>query len=64
MVEELTYFCEKEVWMLEDLHTMKSIADHVFVRARWVLCNKGDVESPDMRARLVACEVNKSEARI
>ena len=34
MVEELTYFCEKEVWMLEDLHTIKSIADDVFVQSR------------------------------
>ena len=45
--------------MLEDLHTMKSIADHVSVWSRVVLCNKGDVDSPDMHARLVACEVNK-----
>lgn len=32
IVEELTYFSEKEVWMLEDLDTMKNIAEHVFVR--------------------------------
>ena len=34
---------------------------HVFVRSRWVLCNKGDHKSPDMRARLVACEVNRGD---
>ena len=34
MVEELTYFCEKEVWMLEDLHDIKSISDDVFVQSR------------------------------
>ena len=28
------------------------------VRTRWVLCNKGDDIEPDVRARLVACEVN------
>ena len=33
------------------------------IRTRWVVCNKGDTSSPDIRARLVACEVNtyKSE---
>ena len=61
IVEELTYFSEKEVWMLEDLDKMKNIAEHVFVRSRWVLCNKGDIDEPDMRARLVACEVNKGQ---
>ena len=45
--------------MIEDVNTMKSISDHVFVNSRWVLCNKGDESEPDMRARLVACEVNK-----
>ena len=64
IVDELTYFCEKEVWMLEDLDTMKNIAEHVFVRSRWVLSNKGDIDEPDMRARLVACEVNKRGRRI
>ena len=37
--------------MLEDLHTMKAISDHIFVRSRWVLSNKGDEDDPDMRAR-------------
>ena len=38
---------------------MLGIMDHVFVRSRWVMCSKGDHVEPDMRARLVACEVNK-----
>ena len=38
---------------------MAAIPDYVLVRCRWVLCNKGDSESPDVRARLVATEVNK-----
>lgn len=29
------------------------------MRCRWVLCNKGDSVNPDVRARLVATEVNK-----
>lgn len=33
--------------------------DYILVRCRWVLCNKGDAEAPDVRARLVATEVNK-----
>ena len=59
MMEELTDFSEKEVWMLEDLDTIKDIAEHVNVRSIWALSNKGDIDQQDMRARLVACEVNK-----
>ena len=47
--------------MLEDSSTMHMIPGHVLVRSRWVLCNKGDQENPDMRARLVACEVNHGQ---
>ena len=28
---------------------------------RWVLCNKGDEASPDVRARLVACEIARDK---
>ena len=28
---------------------------------RWVLCNKGDLKEPDVRARLVTCEVAKDQ---
>ena len=49
--------------MLEDLHTMKINSEHVYVRSRWVLSNKGDIDEPDMRARLVACEVNKGQTK-
>ena len=31
------------------------------VRSRWVLCNQGDNRTPDIRARLVACEINKGD---
>ena len=40
---------------------MKTIPDHVLVRSRWVLCNKGDSDQPDVRARLVSCELNNGE---
>ena len=60
LVEELNFFNEKRIWELEDLRVAKSVANAVHVRTRWVLCNKGDAVNPDMRARLVACEVNKT----
>ena len=33
-----------------------------FVRMRWALCSKGYLEEPDVRARLVACEVAKDKS--
>ena len=60
IVEELIFFNEKQIWQLEDLSKVKQIVDAIHVRTRWVLCNKGDADNPDMRARLVACEVNKT----
>ena len=58
--EELDYFNSK-VWQIEQKSEMLKKKDYVFVRSRWVLCNKGDNKVPDMRARLVACEVNKGD---
>ena len=55
--EELTYFNDR-VWQITDLKTAEGYPDAKVVRCRWVLCNKGDATSPDVRARLVACEVN------
>ena len=60
LVEELNFYNEKRIWELADLRQAKAVADVVHVRTRWVLCNKGDNATPDMRARLVACEVNKT----
>ena len=54
--EELTYFTDK-VWHITDLKTAEGYKDSKIVRCRWVLCNKGDSVTPDVRARLVACEV-------
>ena len=58
IIDELDYFNE-HVWMIEDKAKMLGVPDHIFVRSRWVMCNKGDSTDPDMRARLVACEVNR-----
>ena len=58
--DELDYFNSK-VWEICTTEEMKSIPDYILVRSRWVLCNKGDSSSPDVRARLVSCELNNGE---
>ena len=58
IMEELNYLNDV-VWDVETKTSMTAVLDHIFVRSRWVLCNKGDADSPDIRARLVACELNK-----
>ena len=56
MIDELTYF-NQHVW--KGVDAAKVRADHLDpIRTRWVICNKGDAEHPEIRARLVACEVN------
>ena len=57
IIEELDYF-NSRVWEVTDAKNMKNFSDSKLVRCRWVLCNKGDAQQPDVRARLVACEVN------
>ena len=57
MEDELNYFNEK-VWKITTTEKMKELDDWILTRSRWVLCNKGDSEAPDVRARLVACELN------
>ena len=56
--EELNYFNSK-VWQIELRSEAEQNTEAVFVSSRWVLCNKGDNRVPDMRARLVACEINR-----
>ena len=60
MVDELDYFNEK-VWRITTMEDMQKIPDHILTRSRWVLCNKGDADAPDVRARLVACEINHGD---
>ena len=59
-MEKVCYLNDKRMRELAELKDVKAIADAVHVRTRWVLCSKGDPTKPDMRARLVACEVNKT----
>ena len=47
--DELDHFNSK-VWQVRTMDEMKAIPDYILVRSRWVLCNKGDAESPDVRA--------------
>ena len=59
MTEELTDFSEKTGWAATDYSEMKANPDATCVRTRWVLCNKRNEKDPDVRARLVACEIAK-----
>ena len=60
--EELSYF-NAHVWQVCEKTAMARFKDSKLVLCRWVLCNKGDAQAPDVRARLVACEVNHSGTR-
>ena len=57
--DELNYFNSK-VWKLRSIDEMMKVPDHVLVSSRWVMCNKGDAVTPDCRARLVSCEINRN----
>ena len=58
IIDELDYFNSK-VWQIEHVSDMYGKSDYVRTRSRWVMCNKGDADNPDCRARLVSCEINK-----
>ena len=58
--DELNYFNSK-VWEMSTMEEMQKIPDAILVRSRWVLCNKGDNVDPDVRARLVSCEINNGD---
>ena len=57
MEEELNYF-NLHVWDAVEQKIAYTTEDFKLVRMRWVICNKGDDAEYDVRARLVACEVN------
>ena len=59
MIDELDYF-NQHVWEVDTIDHMKTVPDYILVRSRWVMANKGDSAEPDVRARLVGCEVNKT----
>ena len=62
IIEELSYFNGRvlEVCTKDEMHKYK---DPKLVRSPWVLCSKGDHQEPDVRARMVACEVNHEGTR-
>ena len=53
--EELSYFNDR-VWTGVTLEQALADGEAKVVGTRWVICNKGDSNSPDVRARLVAQE--------
>ena len=59
IVQELNYF-NGRVWEITSKEDMMKHKDYIFVRSRWIMCNKGDASEFDCRARLVVCEVNKT----
>ena len=61
MAEELSYFNDV-VWEATEKSAAQTTKDFKLIRTRWVVCNKADAEAPDIRARLVACEVDDKES--
>ena len=61
IMEEFDYFSEKVVWAAADYGEMKSDSTSSVVRMQWVLCNKEDEASPDVRAKLAACEIARDK---
>ena len=60
LMEEMSYFNDR-AWEVDTKEHMATVDGHVFVRSRWVLCSKGDADEPDLRARFVACEINRGD---
>ena len=58
IAEELAYF-NKMVWEGVKTDDVRQTKEFRLIRTRWVICSKGDGAEPDIRARLVACEVNE-----
>ena len=46
------------VWGISDAKKLMDDKDVKSIRTKWVITNKGDHANPDIRARLVAQEVN------
>ena len=59
MHDEIVWL-NNHVWEGVPEDTARAEPDAVIVGTRWVNCNKGDALTPDIRARLVAQEVNHS----
>ena len=61
MLDELSYFCSVVFRGVTTEEAMQD-TDGKIVGCRWVNCNKGDLEDPDVRCRLVAQEVNHGDS--
>ena len=48
-----------KVWKLGTASEMEKSPDYILARSRWVMCNKGDADTPDCHAILVSCELHK-----
>ena len=60
MLDELSYFCSVVFQGVTTDEALKD-SDGKIVGCRWVNCNKGDLDNPDVRCRLVAQEVNHGD---
>ena len=60
MLDELSYFCQV---VFKGVSSEEAMADPEgkIIGCRWVNCNKGDLENPDVRCRLVGQEVNHGD---
>ena len=57
--DELSYF-NANVWRAVPLARAMQDPSAQLIGVRWVICNKGDAQNPEVRARLVAQEVSHS----
>ena len=57
ITDELKYF-NKHVWVGVDLSEARMDKGGKLLNGMFVFCNKGDLASPDCRARYVACEIH------
>lgn len=57
IMNEIRYVNET-VWEIGATDMLRDRPNSKLIGSRWVLCNKGDVDSPKIRARWVATEVN------
>ena len=57
-VEDEFNYLHGKVWKLITVSEMENVQDYISVLSRWLMCNKGDADTPDCRARLASGELN------
>ena len=60
MIDELAYFNQQ----IDTLDHMKTVPDYILVKSKWVMASKGDSKEPDIRARLLGCEVSNGSKKV